>query len=425
MDTVTCPGCGEENPAKFRLCGFCGTSLTPLPETIACPGCGEDNPSKFRLCGFCGTPLGGAAAVSAPGLAPTTGASPLLDAANGSAVSLSETATGALPLGSLLAPAPTRPATTAPILPAQEVRKFVTLVFTDLKDSTALTGSIDAEAMNEIKARYFSSMAVEIERHGGKVEKNIGDAIMAVFGLIRAHEDDALRAVRAAFGMQRALAVLNEDLERFYGVRITNRTGVNTGEIVANTDPNADQNLATGDAVNVAARLEQSAPAGEILIGEVTYELVRRHVEVDRVERGGWTVSLLANPEGLSDERRRALFASPELSDSLRKRLACTRPEDYRIEAERSMIELSSSRNLPAPIRCSGGASAMGHADGPLKLYAVTLRAKHACGEISAQMRAQSLACRCRTSVRTPPHQCGAALHDARGINSMSIYPTV
>ena len=121
------------------------------------------------------------------------------------------------------------------VLPPQEVRKFVTLVFTDLKDSTALTGSIDAEAMNEIKARYFSSMAVEIERHGGKVEKNIGDAIMAVFGLIRAHEDDALRAVRAAYGMQRVLAALNEDLEKFYGVRITNRTGVNTGEIVANT----------------------------------------------------------------------------------------------------------------------------------------------------------------------------------------------
>ena len=121
----------------------------------------------------------------------------------------------------------------------------MTLVFTDLKDSTALTGSIDAEAMNEIKARYFSSMAVEIERHGGKVEKNIGDAIMAVFGLIRAHEDDALRAVRAAHGMQKVLAALNEDLKKFYGVQITNRTGVNTGEIVANTDPNADQNLAT------------------------------------------------------------------------------------------------------------------------------------------------------------------------------------
>ena len=80
-------------------------------------------------------------------------------------------------------------------LPAREIRKTVTLLFTDLKDSTALTGSIDAEAMNEIKARYFSAMGAQIRRHGGEVEKNIGDAIMAVFGRIRAHEDDALRAV--------------------------------------------------------------------------------------------------------------------------------------------------------------------------------------------------------------------------------------
>src|SRR5258705_916647 len=138
--------------------------------------------------------------------------------------------------------------------------------------------------MNEIKARYFSSMAVEIERHGGKVEKNIGDAIMAVFGLVRAREDDALRAVRAAVAMKGTLASLNDELRSFYGVTLTNRTGVNTGEIVANLDPDATQNLATGDAVNVAARLEQSAPANEILIGEVTYHLVRGHVEVEALE---------------------------------------------------------------------------------------------------------------------------------------------
>ena len=279
METVVCPSCGEDNPAKFRLCGFCGTSLVPVPETIRCASCGEENPSKFRLCGFCGTPLAAGTPViagAAPTVAPPGPAHPPVPA--GQATDDSN------PFGSLLAPAPSRPAATAPILPATEVRKFVTLVFTDLKDSTALTGSIDAEAMNEIKSRYFTSMAVEIERHGGKVEKNIGDAIMAVFGLIRAHEDDALRAVRAAFGMQKALAALNEDLKRYYGVQITNRTGVNTGEIVANTDPNADQNLATGDAVNVAARLEQNAPAGEILIGEVTYELVKQSVEVERLE---------------------------------------------------------------------------------------------------------------------------------------------
>src|SRR4029077_15516238 len=126
--------------------------------------------------------------------------------------------------------------------------KIVTLVFTDIKDSTALTGSIDAEAMKEIKARYFRTMADEIERHGGEVEKNIGDAIMAVFGRIRAREDDALRAVRAAHGMRPVLADLHDEFQQFYGVQITNRTGVNTGEIVANLDPDADQNLATGDA---------------------------------------------------------------------------------------------------------------------------------------------------------------------------------
>jgi len=213
---------------------------------VLCPSCGEENPAKFRLCGYCGTPLaqGSADAPAAPATAPVV---------------------------------ETR-------LPPREIRKTVTLLFTDLKDSTALTGSIDAEAMNEIKARYFSSMATQIRSHGGEVEKNIGDAIMAVFGRIRAREDDALRAVRAAHGMKVKVAELNEEFQRFYGVQITVRTGVNTGEIVANLDPAADQNLATGDAVNVAARLEQNAPPGEVLLGEVTHELVQHHVEVERLE---------------------------------------------------------------------------------------------------------------------------------------------
>ena len=253
METVRCPGCGEDNPAKFRLCGFCGTSLAPPPETVLCPNCGEENPGKFRLCGFCGTSLSDAT----PAAVSTAARPPVV----------------ARPAGVPAAP-----------LPAQEVRKLVTLVFSDLKDSTALTASIDAEAMNEIKTRYFRSMALDIEHHGGKVEKNIGDAIMAVFGLVRAREDDALRAVRAAVAMQRTLAELNDELQRFYGVTLTNRTGVNTGEIVANIDPDATQNLATGDAVNVAARLEQNAPANEILIGEMTHELVRGHVNVEALE---------------------------------------------------------------------------------------------------------------------------------------------
>ena len=261
MDTVTCPSCGEENPSKFKLCGFCGTSLAPAPETVICPSCGEENPSRFRLCGFCGTALagvGGAAALPAP---------------------------VAAPVGEPIAAPPAAPvAPVAAVLPAQEVRKLVTLVFTDLKDSTALTASIDAEAMNEIKARYFATMRAEIERFGGNVEKNIGDAIMAVFGRVRAREDDALRGVQAAAGMVAKLHSLNEEFEQYYGVRLTVRTGVNTGEVVASTDENATMNLATGDAVNVAARLEQNAPANEVLIGEITYALVRDYVDAERVE---------------------------------------------------------------------------------------------------------------------------------------------
>lgn len=202
---------------------------------LICPACREENPPKFRLCGYCGAALGGAA----------------------------------------LAPAP---------LPVHEVRKTVTIVFSDLKDSTALGERIDTEALHEVKERYFGAMSAEIVRHGGKVEKYIGDAIMAVFGLPKAHEDDALRAVRAAHGMRVALEKLNEGLRKRYGVALANRTGINTGEVVANDDPTADQKLATGDAVNVAARLEQAAPVDQIYLGETTWRLVRDAVEVEAVE---------------------------------------------------------------------------------------------------------------------------------------------
>jgi class 3 adenylate cyclase len=194
-----------------------------------CPSCGEENPDRFRLCGYCGTVL--------------VAAQP----------------------------------------PPQEVRKTVTIVFCDLKDSTALGDRLDSEALREVLALYFSAMKPVLEGHGGMIEKYIGDAIMAVFGLPRMHEDDAQRAVRAAAGMREALAELNVTLRAEFGVTLENRTGVNTGEVVTG-DTGASQRLATGDTVNVAARLEQAAPAGEVLIGESTYRLVRDAVEVVPVE---------------------------------------------------------------------------------------------------------------------------------------------
>ena len=167
--------------------------------------------------------------------------------------------------------------------PAQEHRKVVTIVFSDLKGSTALGEALDSEALREVMTRYFDAMRAELERHGGVIEKFIGDAVMAVFGLPQLHEDDALRAVRAAAGMQAALEELNEELEEVYGVRLANRTGVNTGQVVAG-DPTTGQRLVTGDAVNVAARLEQAAGEREVLIGALTYTLVRDDVEVEEVE---------------------------------------------------------------------------------------------------------------------------------------------
>ncbi|HYT80207.1 MAG TPA: adenylate/guanylate cyclase domain-containing protein [Actinomycetota bacterium] len=193
-----------------------------------CPKCGEENPDRFRLCGFCGAQL---------------------------AVELSP----------------------------QEVRKSVTVVFCDLKGSTSLGERLDTESLREVLGHYFARMKTVLESHGGTVEKYIGDAIMAVFGLPRAHEDDALRAVRAAADMQSALLEINEELERRWGVRLANRTGVNTGEVVAG-DVTHGQRLVTGDTVNVAARLEQAAPEFEVLLGESTYRLVRDGVEVEALE---------------------------------------------------------------------------------------------------------------------------------------------
>jgi class 3 adenylate cyclase/tetratricopeptide (TPR) repeat protein len=191
----------------------------------ACPRCGQENPDGFRFCGNCG------AALEAPS-------------------------------------------------PPREARKTVTVLFCDVSGSTAMGERLDPESTRRVMARYFDAMRAAIERHGGTVEKFIGDAVMAVFGVPVVHEDDALRAVRAAADMRAALSGLNEELERGWGVRIESRIGVNTGEIVTSEG----DSLATGDAVNVAARLEQLAAPGETLLGESTHRLVRDAVTVEPVE---------------------------------------------------------------------------------------------------------------------------------------------
>jgi class 3 adenylate cyclase/tetratricopeptide (TPR) repeat protein len=182
----------------------------------ACPSCGRENADDARFCSACGTALG-----------------------------VAET--------------------------AREQRKVVTVLFCDLVGSTALGESTDPEALRARMRRYFEDLRAILERHGASVEKFVGDAVMAVFGIPVSHEDDALRAVRAAAEMRDAIA----------GHGLEARVGINTGEVVVGGE---GETLVTGDAVNVAARLEQAAPNGEILIGAETRVLVRDAVRVEAVE---------------------------------------------------------------------------------------------------------------------------------------------
>jgi class 3 adenylate cyclase len=144
-------------------------------------------------------------------------------------------------------------------------RRTVTVLFADVADSTPLGERLDPETLRQVMSLWFERMSAVLERHGGTVEKFIGDAVMAVFGIPDLHEDDALRAVRAATELRVALAELNEELARERGVHIGIRVGVNTGEVVAG-DGTGGQMLVTGDPVNVAKRLEEAARTGEILL---------------------------------------------------------------------------------------------------------------------------------------------------------------
>lgn len=160
------------------------------------------------------------------------------------------------------------------------VRKPVTVLFSDWVDSAKLGRSLEPESTRQIQELFFDAMADAITRHGGTIEQFAGDGIYAVFGIPVVHEDDALRAVRAAIEMRERMATLNEEIERRFGRRIAVRTGVNTGEVAVGIG----KTLATGTAVVVGRRLETAAPAGGILLGLTTYRLVRRSVRATSLE---------------------------------------------------------------------------------------------------------------------------------------------
>ncbi|HET9114553.1 MAG TPA: AAA family ATPase [Gaiellaceae bacterium] len=183
---------------------------------VTCPSCGQENPEGFRLCGMCGAALAPAAA------------------------------------------------------PAREERKVVTILFTDLVGSTARAEGLDPEDVRATLSGYYARLRAELERHGGTVEKFIGDAVMAVFGAPVAHEDDPERAVRAALAIRDSIG---DDLEI--------RTAVHTGEALVALGARTveGEGMVSGDVVNTAARLQSSAPVNGILVGEGTYRATRHVID--------------------------------------------------------------------------------------------------------------------------------------------------
>jgi class 3 adenylate cyclase/tetratricopeptide (TPR) repeat protein len=193
----------------------------------SCTVCGEENPERARFCHACGEPLEAES--------------------------------------------------------SERFRKTVTILFSDVVDSTGLGERLDPETLSHVLTDYFEGVKPVVERHGGTLAKFIGDAVMAVFGLTELHEDDALRAVRTAVELQETLAHLNEDFEQRYAVVLATRTGISTG-LAAGKALAPDRGLMVGDTANTAARLQQTAGPGEILLAESTFRLVRESVEAELLD---------------------------------------------------------------------------------------------------------------------------------------------
>jgi tetratricopeptide (TPR) repeat protein len=234
---VTCPACGADNRDGARFCGECAA---PLVKPVACPSCGTPNPGARKFCDACGTSLA---------------ARPTTDAV---------------------------------------ARKVVTIVFADLIGSTALHERLDPESVSRLMDRYHRAVRVPIEAHGGTVVQLLGDGVMSAFGVPRVAEDDAIRAVRAAVAVQEAFREFAREEQAVLG-SVGLRVAVNTGEVVVSDEYAAG----IGDPLNVAARLQQEARDGQVLVGEATQRLVGELVTLAPVG----TFALKGRAEGVTAYR--------------------------------------------------------------------------------------------------------------------------
>jgi len=240
---MRCPRCSADNSAGMRFCGQCGGPLGN-----ACPSCGSSNPPEHRFCGQCG------AALNRPGLQELSPA-----AAYTAAADLSSTLPGEM--------------------------KQVTVLFCDIVNSTALTERLGPEAMRDLVSSFLATSLAEVHRYGGTAPQFTGDGFMAVFGAPLTQEDHVRRALLAALAIQRALSGHAEPAD-VPPMDLPVRMGVHTGPVVFGP---VSGNLrmdstAIGDTANVAARLQQSADPGTILLSAAARLLAQGYAQVDPVE---------------------------------------------------------------------------------------------------------------------------------------------
>ena len=251
---MRCPSCDFENPEGMKFCGECGA-----PFTARCPQCGFENPPRFKFCGDCGAPLSLPAQALSP--APVLAASP-------------------------------EPASYTPIYLAEKIvasrsalegeRKQVTVLFADLKGSMELLADRDPEEARAILDPVLERMMAAVHRYEGTVNQVMGDGIMALFGAPLAHEDHAVRACYAALAMQAALHLYSEEVRPAHGLSVDFRVGLNSGEVVVraiDNDLHMDYS-AIGQTVHLAARMEQMATPGSVLITAETLRLAKEVVQV-------------------------------------------------------------------------------------------------------------------------------------------------
>ncbi|HEV2404982.1 MAG TPA: adenylate/guanylate cyclase domain-containing protein, partial [Ktedonobacterales bacterium] len=273
---MICPTCQTKNSENAKFCNECGQALPRV-----CANCGAINPPGAKFCNQCGAPL---LAASVGATIPANVAASAAEASVPPTDADAQTTKGRARRRATTATSEATPGATNGARPQSRVdhyegenveeRRVVTVLFADITSSTALADTMDAEDVRALLSAFFSSMSHEIHRHGGTVEKYIGDAVMAVFGMPIAHEDDPVRAVRAALDMQAALRRFNEARKRADATApaLSMRIGVNTGDVVAASGAAEGRDfLVTGDPVNVASRLQQIAAPGSVLVGPRTY----------------------------------------------------------------------------------------------------------------------------------------------------------